>query len=56
MELTLVPDADAAMAGAAVAVSCDARVIDEAVAWSDLIGHVVAREGLGARVLRLAAG
>jgi len=56
VELTLVPDADAAMAGAAVAVSCDARVIDEAVSWSDLIGHVVAREGLGARVLRLVAG
>ena len=54
--LALVPDADAAMAGAAVAVSCDARVIDGAAAWSDLIGHVIAREGMAGRVIRLAAG
>lgn len=52
--LTLVPDADAAMAGAPLAVSCDARVIDGAAAWCDLIGHVIAREGMTARVLRFA--
>lgn len=56
VELTLVPDADAAMAGATLAVSCDARVIDGAAQWCDLIGHVLAREGMGARALRFAGG
>jgi hypothetical protein len=56
VELVLVPDADAAMAGAALAVSCDARVIDGAQAWCDLIGDVLTREGMDGRVLRFAEG
>lgn len=51
-EVTLVADADAAMKGCAVAVSSDARVIDEAARWSDLAGWILARECPTARIAR----
>jgi len=55
VELEMVPDADAAMRGCAVAASADAVVIDGAARWCNLAREVVDVAAPGAWVIDLAA-